>query len=126
MIFNIKKEDMRRKARYMVGGHKIDSAHLESYSSVVQSISIRLLLTIAEKEKLKVMCGDVENAFLNALNNEKVHAVADKEFREYQGCITELIKSLCGMSTASLSFTLYLGDFIRTLGFIPTRANPDI
>ena len=88
---------MQRKERYVVGSHKIDSMHLESYSSVTQSMSIRLLLTIAEKEKLKVMCGDVENAFPNAPTNEKVHTVAGKDFREYQGCIVELIKSLYRM-----------------------------
>ena len=40
MIFNIKKEDLRRKARYMVEGYKIDSLHLESYSSVVKTMSM--------------------------------------------------------------------------------------
>ena len=30
MMFDIKKEDLRKKARHVVGGHKIDSDHLES------------------------------------------------------------------------------------------------
>ena len=54
-----------------------------------------------------------------------MHAEAGEEFGERQGCIVELIKSLCGMSTRSRSFALYLGDFIRALGFIPTREDPD-
>ena len=61
MIFDIKKEDMRRKSGYVVGGHKIDSERLESYSSVVQSMSIRLLSIMADKLKLKVICGNVGN-----------------------------------------------------------------
>ena len=81
---------------------------------------------MAKKKKLKVMCGDVGNAFSNALTNEKVYAVAGEEFGECQECIVELIENLCGMSTASRSFALYLEDFIRTLEFIPTRADPDI
>ena len=48
MIFDMKKEDFRRKARHAVGGYKIDSSHIESFSSVVQSMSIRMMLTMAE------------------------------------------------------------------------------
>ena len=83
MIFYIKKEDMRRKARYVVGGYKIDSAHLESYLLKVQSMRIRLLLTMTKKEKLKVMCRDAENTFPNVPMNEKVCAVSGEEFRKH-------------------------------------------
>ena len=82
MIFDMKKEDVRRKARRVVGGHKIDSTHLESHSSIVQSMIMRMLLTMIAKENLKVMCRDVGNAFTNALTDEKLCAVAGKEFGE--------------------------------------------
>ena len=52
-MFDIKKEDLRRKARLVVGSYVLDSSHLESYSSVVQSVSIRILLTITDKNKMK-------------------------------------------------------------------------
>ena len=63
LMFDTKKEDLRRKARLVVGGHFLDSSHLESHSSVVQSVSFRMLLTIAAKNKMKVVSGDVVNAF---------------------------------------------------------------
>ena len=124
MNIDVKKEDMRRKARHVVGGHKIDSSHLESHSSVAQSTSKRLLLTMAEKIKLKIVAGDVGNTFPNVPTKEKVHAIAGEEFGERQGCIVEFTKSPHGMVTASRSFALCLGDFIRTLGLFPTRADP--
>ena len=34
MMFDVKKEDLRRKARYVVGSRDIESDHLESCSSV--------------------------------------------------------------------------------------------
>ena len=71
LMFDVKKEDLRRKARLVVGGHVLDSSHLESCSSVVQSISVRMLLTIAAKKKLKVASGDVGNAFPHADTMEK-------------------------------------------------------
>ena len=30
VVFDVKKEDLRRKSCYAVGGHKLDSSHLES------------------------------------------------------------------------------------------------
>ena len=36
MIFDMKQEDLRRKARLVAGGHVIESSMYESYSSVVQ------------------------------------------------------------------------------------------
>ena len=37
MIFDIKQEDLRRKARLVAGGHVVDSSMYELYSSVVQT-----------------------------------------------------------------------------------------
>ena len=43
IIFDVKKEDLRRKARLVAGGHVIDSTMYESYSSVVQTRTVRML-----------------------------------------------------------------------------------
>ena len=101
MIFDVKKENLRHKARYVVGGHKIDSSHLESYSSVVKTMSIQTLQTITQKCCLNIMVGDTRNTFLYAPTNKKVHTIAGKEFRERQGYIAEIIQSQYGMATAS-------------------------
>ena len=50
MIFKIKQEDLRRKARLVAGGHVIDSSMYESYLSVVQTMTLRLLQTVAVNE----------------------------------------------------------------------------
>ena len=41
IIFDVNKEELRRKARHFMRFHNIDSEYLESCSSVVQSMSIR-------------------------------------------------------------------------------------
>ena len=53
-MFDVKTEDLQRKARLVVGGYQLDSSHFKIYSSVVQAISVRILLTIGAKNKLKV------------------------------------------------------------------------
>ena len=113
MIFDVNKKYLRRKFRCVVGAHKIGSEHLESHSSVVQPMRIRLSLTMDHKHKLKIMCGVVSNEFPNAPANDKINAMDCEEFGERQRCEVETIKSLCEKSAASRSFALYLGNFIR-------------
>ena len=66
MIFDVKQEDLRRKARLVAGGHVVESSMYDSYSSVVQQRSIRLLETIALNEGLSSVTGDIGNAFVHA------------------------------------------------------------
>jgi hypothetical protein len=49
MIFDVK-SDLRRKARLVIGGHKVDASGHTSYSSVVQLDSTRLLNVIAKAQ----------------------------------------------------------------------------
>ena len=82
MIYDIKNEDQRYKARLVVGGHKVDSTGYNTYSSQVDGISILLLFTIAQHVGLNIMTCDVSNTFVTAPNSEKVWAIAGDEFGE--------------------------------------------
>ena len=73
MIFDIK-EDLSRKARLVVGGHVIDPLYHEKRASVVQTLTVRLLLLIAEHEKLQTIGGDIGQAFTHAACREKVYS----------------------------------------------------
>ncbi len=42
MISDVKSEDLRRKSRLVIGGHVVDAFKLQTYSSTVQDVSIRL------------------------------------------------------------------------------------
>ena len=68
------------------------------------------------------MSGDVGNAFPNTYTKEKIYSRAGIEFGERHGCVIEVIKVLYGLSTSARQWQLMLGDFIRKLGFRPTRA----
>ena len=52
------------------------------YSSTVKWVSVKLLHVIADKTGITKLCGNAGNAYVNAFTNEKVYAVADKEFGE--------------------------------------------
>ena len=59
---------------------------------MVQSVSVRILLEIAAKNKMKVVSGDVGNAFPHADTMEKVHAIAGPEFGFREGCKVGVVK----------------------------------
>ena len=63
MIFSVKAEmedgHNRHKARFVVGGHKLDSTGYDTYSSTVKNLSVKLLLIITEHMGLNIMAADV-------------------------------------------------------------------
>ena len=126
MIFDMKQEDLRRKARLVAGGHVVQSSMWESYASVVQQRTIRILETIALNEGLSFVTGDIGNAFVQADTNEKIYTIAGKEFGNKQDCVVILKKALYGLATSARQWNIKLGDTIRKLGFKPTRADPDL
>ena len=67
LIFDIKQEDFRRKARLVAGGHVVDASMYESYSSTVQTRTIRILEIVAINENMSMVTGDIGNAFVQAI-----------------------------------------------------------
>ena len=126
IIFDVKKDDLRRKARMVAGGHKVDATMWEAYASTVEGISIRLLMTIGLHNKLTMVTGDIGNDFIHAKTNEKIWAKAGPEFDERQGCILTIKKALYGLNTSGHQWSKCLGDKLRSMGFTTTRSDPDV
>ena len=59
MIFDVKMEDFRRKARFVAGGHTTDTPHAMTYASVVSRESVRIALTLAALNDLEVKMADI-------------------------------------------------------------------
>ena len=101
MIMNVK-QDLRHKFRLVAGGHIIDALDHDIYSTTVKSISVKLLQVIAHKANLKILCGDIGNAYVNDYTNEKVYAIAGDEFgKEMKGSIVIIVRDLYGLRTSS-------------------------
>ena len=126
MIFDVKQQDHRHKARYVVGGHLVDSSNHVTFSSTVKDTSIRLLLLLAKQQKLRFMTGDIGNAFCTAPCAEKIWSQCGPEFGHKQGMRVVLKRALYGLKTAARSFHEFFGDFLRTMGFKPSRADQDL
>ena len=72
MIFDIKMENSRRKARLVSGGHMTTVPADVTYASVVLRETVRIDLNLSARNDLQVKCGDVLNAYITAPVNEKM------------------------------------------------------
>ena len=62
IIFNVKMEKSRRKARLVAGGHMTKAHAAVTYARVVSRETFHIDLTISAFNDLQVKCGDVLNA----------------------------------------------------------------
>ena len=125
MIFDVK-HDFRHKARLVVGGHVVENRGAATYASVVKTTSVRILDVIAHRDGLEQLCGDVGNAFVNASTKEKVYCRAGEEFGDRHGSIVVIKKALYGLASSANMWRNLFADFLRGLGFAPSRCDRDV
>ena len=65
MIFDVKMEEFRSKARLVADGHMNETFRCQTYSRIVSQENILLVLTIAALNDLQFKAGDVMNAYVN-------------------------------------------------------------
>ncbi|MGH7974606.1 MAG: reverse transcriptase domain-containing protein [bacterium] len=125
MIFTAK-QDGTYKARLVAGGHVTGPPRSTVYASVVKSENIRLMFLLAEIYHLDLLMGDASNAYLNALTNEKVYAIAGPEFGDLVGRIILLLRALYGLKTSGNEWHAHFADALRSLGFHPSLIDPNV
>ena len=127
LIFDIKMgENFRRKARMVAGGHKTSTPSSLTYSSVVSRDSVRIVLTIAALNDLKVLACDIQNAYLTAPCREKIWTIAGLEFGSEAGFKMLVVRALYGLKTSGAAFRSFLGETLYDMGYNPSPADPDV
>lgn len=125
IIFEVK-NDLRRKMRLVILGNKVDPRGLSTRATVVKGISVRLLSLIAHRDGLTELCGDIGNAFIQAETQEKIYTRCGTEFGDKAGCIALIVRALYGLTTSAERFRTLLADYLRSIGFVPTRYDRDV
>jgi hypothetical protein len=100
MIFDVKMEDFRGKARFVAGGHTTDTPHKMAHVSVASRESLRISMTLVALNDLDVKMADIENAYLKAPITEKVWNVLGPEFGDEDGKLGLIVRALCGLKSA--------------------------
>ena len=126
MVFDIKQEDFRRKARLVAGCHTTEAPATITYASVVSRESVRIALLLAALNDVEVKTADIENAYITAPNAEKIYTVLGPEFGSEAGKKAFVVRALYGLKSAGASFRNHLADCMRHLGFTPCLADPDL
>ena len=91
------KHDLKCKAGLVAGGHMTEPPKDSVYSGVLSLRSMNLALLIGEINRLKIMVGDIGNAYLEAYTKEKVYFIAGKEIGPLEGHIMKIVKALYGL-----------------------------
>ena len=104
MIFDIKMEDFRRKARLVAGGHITKAPATITYASVVSRETVRIALLMAALNDLNVKVGDVLNAYITAPITEKVWTVLGPEFGTDTSKSAIIVRALYGLKSAGAAF----------------------
>ena len=99
LVFDVK-HDGRHKARLVADGHLTDIPLDSVYSGVVSLRGFRLVVFLAELNKLQLWATDIGNAYLEAYTSEKVYVIAGPEFKELEGHTLIISKALYGLRSS--------------------------
>ena len=126
LIFDIKFDGFRFKARMVAGGHMVETPAFLTYASVVSRETVRIALTIAALHDLDVKAADVQNAYLTAPTTEKVWTTCGPEFGPDEGKKAIIVRALYGLKGSGASYRNHISNCMRHLGYKPCKADPDI
>ena len=125
-IFDIK-ITLDRKARLVADGQRVEEQPRENtYLSVPSRDTIRLFFLIAALNDLDIMAADIKNAYLTAPIKEKYYVRLGPEFGADEGRYAKVVRALYGLPVAGAAFRSFLGKNLRTLGYVPMKADPDL
>ena len=120
------KHDGRHKARLVADGHLTYPPIESVYSGVVSLRGLRLVVFLAELNNLQIYATDVGNAYLETYTKEKLCIIAGAEFGDLKGHTLIIVKALYGLRTSGARWHDRFADCLRKMGFVPSRAEPEI
>lgn len=126
MVFDIKMDGFRRKARLVAGGHMTEAPAVMTYASVVSRETVRIALTIAALNDLEVKASDIQNAYLTAPCEEKIYTTLGPEFGEDKGKTAIIVRALYGLKSAGSSYWQHISDCMYSLNYKRCKADADL
>ena len=124
-VFDVK-EDGRRKARLVGGGHLTPIPYESVYSSVAALRSLCIAIFFGELNGLNPMSGDIGYAYLNSYTKEKVGFVTGPEFGPLAGHTMTIDKAIYGLHSSGARYHERFAETMHDMGFNPSPADPDV
>ena len=125
LVFDVK-HDGRHKVRCVADGHLTEIPLDSVYSGVVSLRGLRIVLFLAELNRLNVWATDIGNAYLEAETKELIYIIAGSEFGPRKGHILIIKKALYGLRSSGKRWHERFADCLRDEGFAPCKTEPDV
>ena len=126
MIFDVKMEDFRRKARLVAGGHMTDPPATITYAILVSREKFMIALKLADLNDFPVKVVGIQNSYVTVPVTENIWTELGNEFGEYAGRKAIVVCALYGLNSAGAAFQNHLTDCMHHLGFLPCTSDLDI
>jgi histone deacetylase 1/2 len=118
----------RYKARLVAKGFKqqygID--YEETFSPVVKSATIRVVLSLAVSRGWNLRQLDVKNAFLHGVLEEEVYMRQPPGYESRLGYVCKLDKALYGLKQAPRAWYFCLSSKLQSIGFSASKADTSL
>ena len=113
------KHDEKFKARPVADGHL-------TKEPVVSLRSLRMVVFLSQLNDFEIWGADVGNAYLEAYTDQNLCIIVGPEFKELQGHLLIMIKTLHGTRSGGARWHDRLFDILQELKFKPSKADPDV
>lgn len=116
----------RYKARLVAKGFSQQPGvdYQEVWAPVSQYKTLRALLAIVAARNLELHQLDIKTAFLNGDVDEELYMRQPPGYQDSGNLVCRLHRSLYGLKQASRAWHTKLRDFVATLGFVASDADP--
>ena len=127
---NSKGEIIRHKARYVARGFKQKRGvdYDQTYSTTVKMVTLRVLLSSAVQNEMKLKQLDIKTAYLNAGIEEEIFVDQPPGFVKKnangKSYVCRLKKSLYGLKQSGRNSFNTLRDFLLSIQFKPSKSDP--
>jgi hypothetical protein len=116
MIFDVKMEYFRCKARFVAGGHNTDMPHAMTYAILVSRKSVRFALPLDALNYVDVNIDATDNAYLAAPHTEKVWTMVGPEFGDETGKCALIVRALYCLKVAGTVFRNHISECMKHMG----------
>ena len=125
LIFDVKM-DGTSKARLVAAGCRTSDPEGSTWAGVVSRETVRIALTYAALNNLKVMSADIQNAYLTAPTSQKLWTTCGREFGSDFKKRAVITRALYGNKAAGADFRNHLRECMDLTGYTSCKADPDL